>query len=71
MFSAMILGCALTASGEADTNNCMGFMSPAVWETLEQCMTALAVGIPYAESQGWYVQDYECYDWKGKKGTKL
>lgn len=71
MFSAIILGCSLTTSGEADTNNCMAFMSPIVWENLEQCMNALAAGIPYAESQGWYVKDYECYNWEEKKGTAL
>lgn len=71
MFSAIILGCALTASGEPDTNNCMGFMSPYVWENLTECMEALALGIPFAENQGWYVKDYECYDWKKKEGTAL
>ena len=71
MFSAMILACVLNADGTADIENCRGFTSPFVWPDLQMCTLALQAGIPAVEEQGWAVQDYECYDWKAKKGTKL
>lgn len=71
MFTAMILACALNPDGSTDWNVCMGFTSPYIWPNVETCVDALRMGIPAVEGQGWAIQDYECYDWKASKGTKL
>ena len=68
MFTAMVLGCIIDPSTNSDF--CMGFTSPYIWQTFEECTASLKLGMPYIEEQGWTIKDADCYNWN-KKGTKL
>jgi len=71
MFSAMILACAIDAKIDEDLTECKGFVSYHLWQTEEQCMSSLQVGIAEVDIAGWIVIDYQCFDWAQKKGIKL
>jgi hypothetical protein len=71
MFSAMVLACVLNPDGTLNYQNCRGFASPYIWPDTDTCLQALGVGIATVEEQGWAVMDYECFDWKEKKGKAL
>ena len=71
MFSAMVLACVLNADGTSDPNNCRGFVSPYIWENVDQCMQALQYGIAEVDNQGWAVIDYQCFNWQTKEGIPL
>lgn len=71
MFSAMILACAFGTNGTADLTQCTAFVPPQLWESEELCMASLQFGIATVDQKGWAVVDYQCFDWKTKKGKSL
>lgn len=68
MLTAMILACAVDASG---TETCAVFASGYISTSMKECVEDLNIGSKYVEENGWEIRAYECYDWVKKKGTSL
>ena len=67
MISAMLLICADLGMGEP---YCTTVASPEILYTTEECLTSLSFGMVEAESLGWTVIDYTCYNWDTQETLK-
>ena len=64
MLSAILLLCAPLDTGEL---YCTSISSLNVSFTFEECLEDLAAGFIEAESGGWDVVSYGCYDWEANE----
>ena len=57
MLAALILACHI------DNRICKTFTGPEMYQTADECIDSIGVGIKLIEDRGWFIKDYTCYDW--------
>jgi hypothetical protein len=66
IFSAIILGCII----ETQTPTCQVMAFPSPLPTIDVCLESLSAGMRLAESNGWTVVGYTCYNWNDGRDLK-
>lgn len=63
LITALILACGTV---DVDQVVCSSFSPQIVYQTTEECLASIEIGIQQAEMGGWTIVGYECFEWQTK-----
>ena len=66
MFSALVFACTM-AAGDVPAKRCVNFVGPNLFKTREACELDIKTNaFRNLELQGFWIEDYTCFEW-GRK----